>query len=225
MDAVGQPVNRNGTAAADEKTKWKQFFLDRMFLLQMQWASSTASEKSFVHSSFYGDRRLRALLQRFPDSFYVLYRPVIQFEKTQIELEALLLTPSSLVCLAYANGKDGAVYVGSSSHFWPNAANGEDKLLNPLLSANRMHTIVSRIFKEHLINLPVQRAIIAENSFIDYPDVPHDVLLIDKRRYESWLKALRAMPSPVKRMQILGAKALLASCQSQSIKRGHFGKM
>ncbi|WP_340084888.1 hypothetical protein MHB50_03990 [Siminovitchia sp. FSL H7-0308] len=204
---------------AKRKTALKQSFLDKLLLSQIQWASTTISERSFVQPSYYTDPRLRGLLQRFPDSFFVMYRPVVRFEKTEVELEVLLLTPSMIFCIAFLNGAEEAVYIGSSSHFWRNAVNADDKVLNPLISANRMSTVVKRIFKNHKVDLPIQRTVISENSYIDYPEGQSDVLFIDKHDYESWLRKLKAPRLPVKRMQMLGAKALLDSCKTVAIKR------
>ncbi|MFS0644254.1 nuclease-related domain-containing protein [Siminovitchia sp. 179-K 8D1 HS] len=218
VNSMGQRVGTN-TGLAKAETGLKQSFLDKLYLSQIQWASTTITERSFVQSTYYTDKRLRDLLQRFPDSFFVMYKPVLRFEKTEVELEALLLTPSTIFCLAFLNGAEGAVYFGSSAHFWMNAADTGDKVLNPLISANRIFKVVSRIFRENGVELPIQRAVIAENSYMDYPNGPHDILFIDKRNYESWRRNLAKLRSPVKSMQMRGAKALLESSLTRSIKR------
>lgn len=219
LNTMGQRVSPDGSGLAKAETELKQSFLDKLFLAQIQWASTTISERSFVQSTYYMDTRLRGLLQRFPDSFFVMYRPVLRFEKTEVELEVLLLTPSTIFCLAFLKGEEGAVYLESASHFWQNAEDADDKVLNPLISANRMSKVVSRIFRDHDVELPIQRTVIAENSYIDYPEGQNNVQFVDKRNFENWLRTLKALPSPVKRMQIRGAKALLASCKTRSIKR------
>lgn len=65
----------------DTADELKQQFLDQLFRFQMKWASSTIMEKSFVQRSFFYDPELRFLLQRFPDTYLLLYKPVFRLKK------------------------------------------------------------------------------------------------------------------------------------------------
>src|SRR5881392_2140244 len=59
----------------------KRQFLDQLYRFQLKWASSTILEKSFIHSKYYFEENVKFFLQRFPDTFLVLYRPVFLLKK------------------------------------------------------------------------------------------------------------------------------------------------
>ncbi|MBS4202532.1 NERD domain-containing protein [Lederbergia citrea] len=206
--------------AADTEMELKQQFLDQLLRFQMKWASSTIAEKSFVDSMYYSDERLYHFIQRFPDTFLLFYEPIFLLKKAPVELEVLLLTPTEIWCLAFLESEENAAYIGSTDHFWLKRSNDQDsKVLNPALSAGRMEKIVNQLFRLYEVELPIRKAIISRNGYIDYPEVPGELLLLDKRTYQEWFHKVRGSSSPLKMMQLRAAKALLDYCQTSSYRR------
>ena len=210
---------------AQTELELKQLFLDQLLRFQINWASSTIAEKSFVDQSYHYDERLRYLLQRFPDTFLLLYQPIFLLKKAPVELEVLLLTPTEIWCIVFLEEEEDAAFVGSMDHFWvKRIGNSEHKILNPALSAGRMEKIVKQLFKLYEVDLPLRKAVLSRNGYIDYPDAPGELQLLDKRVYEDWFQMMRANSSPLKMMQMRAAKALLDYCQTTSFRRTDWGQ-
>ncbi|WP_071393797.1 nuclease-related domain-containing protein [Bacillus tuaregi] len=205
---------------ADNLEELKQQFLNQLFDFQLKWATSTLAEKSIMNKKFFFDEHLRYFLQRFPDTYLVLYRPIFLLKKAKIEVEPILISPTEVWCITFLEEQDLSVFVGSNQKFWEvRDKQGEKKIVNPIIPANRTEKIVKNIFQLYDIELPVHKVILSRNGYIDYPLPPYDVTLIDKRNYEEWFSSLRGLRSPLKSTQLKGAKALLDYCQTTSIRR------
>lgn len=198
----------------------KQYFLDRLLPFQLKWASSTLTEKSFVEKGFYDDATLKFLLQRFPDTFLILYKPIFLLKKAPVEAELILVTPAAAICISILEEENDAVFVGSKERFWiKKTKNKQLKVLNPLLALNRTEKIVQALFSLYEVDLPVQKVLLSRNGFIDFPQPPYGLQLIEKRNFEEWFLALRGMKSPLKHMQLKAAQILLQYCQTTSVRR------
>ncbi|WP_335871320.1 nuclease-related domain-containing protein [Bacillus sp. 2205SS5-2] len=203
-----------------EEDELKKHFLDQLFQFQMKWASSTLTEKSYIDSSYYRDDNLRYLLQRFPDTYLVFYNPVLQLKNAPVELEILVLTPKELICITMLESNDGTAYIGSNERFWiEKYKDREKKILNPVISLNRMEKIIKNILSIHSVDLPVKKLILSRNGFLDYPSAPYHVELVDQRKYPQWFEEMRMFRSPLKNVQIRAAQAVLSYCQTTSFKR------
>ncbi|MBS4200053.1 NERD domain-containing protein [Bacillus sp. FJAT-49732] len=211
---------------AATESELKQQFLDHLLRFQIKWASSTIHEKSFVNEEYNYSERLQHFLQRLPDNFLLLYEPIFLLKKAPVEVEVILLTPTEIWCLAFIEDEEDAAYLGSNEHFWTKKLQShEGKVLNPAMSANRMGKIIKQLFQLYEVELPIRKAIVSRNGFIDFPDVPGDLILLDKRTYEEWFQRMRNLASPLKMMQIKGAKALLDYCQTTSFRRPDWDKV
>lgn len=198
----------------------KHHFLDQLFRFQMRWASSTLTEKSVVKEHFYSDPQLKFFLQRFPDNYLVLYRPIFLLKKAPVEVEVILISPTEVQCIVFVEREDEAVFVGTNDHFWEKRSGDErEKFLNPLLSLNRMGNIVTDIFKRHEIDLPVKKTLLSRNGYFDFGSAPFDVEFVEKRNYVEWFQNMRQMTSPLKHVQLKGANVLLQHCQTTSYRR------
>jgi hypothetical protein len=198
----------------------KQQFLNQLFDFQMKWATSTLTEKSFVNKRFFFDENLKFFLQRFPDTYLVLYRPIFLLKKATVEVETILISPTEVWCITFLEDRDSSVFVGSNKKFWNVRNNHKEKtIVNPVIATNRTEKIVKGIFKHFEIDLPIYKVILSRNGYIDFPTAPRDVQLIDQRKYEEWFHSLRSLRSPLKNTQLMGAKALLQFCATSSIKR------
>jgi hypothetical protein len=196
----------------------KQNFLNQLLRFQMKWGSSTLREKSFVDQSFFLDERLRFFLQRFPDTFLVLYKPIFLLKNAPVEVEVILLTPVDAWCITFLEAEEDAAFIGSSERFWVRRhyKHPDKKVLNPLLGANRMTNIVSQLFELYGVNMPIKKVILSRNGYVDYPEAPYDITILDKRTFPGWFERMRAISSPLKAQQLKGAQALLEYCQTTS---------
>lgn len=198
----------------------KQQFLDQLFRFQMKWASSTITEVSQVAQKFYFDEQLKFFLQRFPDTFLILFRPIFLLKKAPVEVEIILLTPTDVWCITMLEEEDNAVFLGSNEHFWTkNVRDQERKVLNPLLSLNRTEKIIKKLFELYEVDLPIRKIVLSRNGYIDHPTPPFDVQYIEKRNFDQWFRSMRSLRSPLKAMQLKGAQALLEYCQTTCIRR------
>ncbi|KWW20104.1 hypothetical protein AS888_06735 [Peribacillus simplex] len=199
----------------------KQNYLNQLLRFQMKWGSSTLREKSFVDRSFFLDERLRFFLQRFPDTFLVLYKPIFLLKNAPVEVDVILLTPVDAWCITFVEAEEDAAFIGSSDRFWirRHHKHPDKKVLNPLLSANRMGNIVSQLFSLYEVNVPIKKAILSRNGYIDFPEAPYDMTVLDKRTFQEWFERMRTTSSPIKAQQLKAAQALLEYCQTTSSMR------
>ncbi|MDZ5472572.1 nuclease-related domain-containing protein [Bacillus sp. 31A1R] len=210
----------NFSSQPDTLDELKQQFLDQLFRFQMKWASTTITEQSFVDKMFYFDERLKYFLQRFPDTFLVLYHPIFLLKKAPVEVETIIITPTEVYCITFLEKEDLSVYIGSKERFWTKRnQTSEEKVLNPLLALNRTEKIVKKIFELYEIEMPTHKVVLSRNGYFDYPSAPYDVQLIEKRNYDKWFESKRAHRSPLKAIQLKAAQALLQYCQTTSVRR------
>ncbi|WP_027409605.1 NERD domain-containing protein [Anoxybacteroides tepidamans] len=195
----------------------KLLFLEKVFELQMKWASSTLKHVSIVDRKFYYEEPLKYFLQRFPDTYLCLYKPVFLAKNAPVELDTVLLSPLATWCISFAEGE---IIVGSTERFWTEIEkNGEKKRINPLISLRRTEKIISDLYDRYEIELPIKKVILNRYGYIDYRYAPGDVELIDKRYYEQWFSSLRSSTAPLKHMQLKAASHLLRHCYSHYYER------
>lgn len=198
----------------------KQEFLDSIFSFQLKWASSTIRERSFVDEQFYYDSNLKYFLQRFPDTYLVLYKPIFLLKQAPVEVEIIIITPIETLCITFLEGDENSVFVGSKERFWiEKNGKSEKKVLSPLIGLNRTEKIVRQIYQLNEIDFPIRKVILNRTGIFDYPFVPYDVNLVDKREYEEWFQRMRGIVSPLKSIQMKAAHALLSHCHATFILR------
>jgi hypothetical protein len=199
----------------------KTLFLEKLFHLQIRWASSTLRDASITDKKYYYDEDLKYFLQRFPDTYLCLYKPVFRLKNAPVELEVILLSPIMTWCITFAEGKEeDNIIIGSHERFWTELTNGkEKKIINPLIALNRTENIIKKIYQTHHVQFPIKKVILNRKGYLDYKYAPQDVELIDKRNYEQWFSSLRNLTSPLKHIQLKAASALLRYCQSQYSER------
>lgn len=198
----------------------KKMFIDQFFHFQLKWASSTLREKSYVDPKFLRDGFLRAILQRLPDNYLLFYYPIVQVKKAPVELDVILLTPVDCLCITVLEEENSAVYVGDGDRFWTKKVGKKDfKLLNPFIQLNRMESIVSNIFTQNEVKLPIRKVLLTPNGYFDYPGTAFNIQLVDKREYPIFMQQLRRSASPMKHNQIQAAQAILKNAQTTSYNR------
>ncbi|MFT8323131.1 MAG: nuclease-related domain-containing protein [Bacillus sp. (in: firmicutes)] len=195
-------------------------FLNQLLQFQMKWASSTLTEKSVVKKAFYYDEVLKYYLQRFPDTYLVLYQPVFLLQNAPIELDTIIITPTEVWCITLLEAEESSVFVGSNEKFWTKKRKDkEKKILSPVISINRTEKVIKKIMKMHEIDFPIKKAILTRNGYIDYPMAPYDLKIIEKRNYEDWFQTMRNNRSPLKAIQLKTAESLLRHCLTTCMRR------
>jgi hypothetical protein len=198
----------------------KHLFLDYIFNFQIRWASSTLREKSSVDKAIYRDRLLRYFIQRFPDHYLMLYRPVFQLKNAPVELDLLLIGTTEIYCITLIEQQDETVFTGTKERFWiARKGDHKKKLLNPLISLNRTGTVVQKLISAGDVDIPVKKLMISRNGYIDYPYAPYDITILDKRNYNDWFQRLRNSSAPLKHIQLKAAQVLLSHCLTNSYYR------
>ncbi|UII55244.1 NERD domain-containing protein [Cytobacillus spongiae] len=198
----------------------KKQFLDQLLRFQLKWASSTLTEKSFLNKKYLFDEKLNYFLQRFPDTYLIMYNPIFLLQQAPVEVDIIIVSPTEAICLSFVEEEQSAVFIGSKERFWLKRYQDEEKkVLNPLLSLNRTEKIVRKIFETYEIDLPIQKLVMSRTGYIDYPTAPYDVQFVERRSYDKWFQAMRSNRTPLKHTQLKAAQALLQYCQTTSIKR------
>lgn len=198
----------------------KKSYTDQLFQFQLKWASSTLYDKSRVDPKFFSDRLLKQLTQRLPDSFLLFYYPIVKVNKAPVELDVILLTPTTCYCITVLESERMAAYIGSGERFWlKKYGDQETKVLNPTIALNRMEKIISSFFGSADVELPIRKLIISSNGYIDYPGTPFEITCIDRKNYDEWLTKLGNNPSPMKHTQFKAAQAILEHAQTTAMSR------
>ncbi|MDQ0220306.1 NERD domain-containing protein [Peribacillus cavernae] len=199
----------------------KQTFLNQLLRFQMKWASSTIHEKSYIDQSFFLDEKLRFFLQRFPDTFLLLYKPVFLLKNAPVEVDILLISPTDAWCITFLEAEEDAAFIGSNERFWLKRHHSREdkKLLNPMLAVDRMEKIAAQLFSIYDVSLPIKKVILSRNGYIDYPLAPYGVMLLDKRTFPEWFQKMRNLSAPIKHQQLKAAQAMLDYCQTTSSRR------
>lgn len=198
----------------------RQMFMNQFFHFQLKWASSTLREKSYVDPKFLRDAFLRKALLSLPDTYLVFYYPIVQIKKAPIELDIIIMTPTECLCITKLANEDQAVYVADGDRFWTKKVGKRDtRMLNPMINLQRTESIVEQILKQEGITLPIKKILLSPNGYFDYPGVPFNTKLVDKRSFHEWFEQLQRAASPMKHMQMRAAQALLSQTQVTSFNR------
>ncbi|MFC5604472.1 nuclease-related domain-containing protein [Sporosarcina koreensis] len=198
----------------------RKLYLDQLFHFQLKWASSTMMEKSNLDASFMRDSLLRSFTQQLPDSYLLFYYPILKVKKAPVELDILLITPIECLCITVLEGENAAAFIGEGDRFWTKKyGDKESRVLNPLIGLNRMEKIVSGVFAAQEIDFPIRKLVISRNGYIDYPGVPFDTDIIDRKTYEGWFGSLRKSTVPMKFNQFKAAQSILDMGQTTAVSR------
>ena len=202
------------------KEELKRMYLDQLFHFQIKWASSTLREKSYVDPKFMRDSLLRMLTLRLPDNYFLFYYPILKLKKAPVDMEIILVLPTEIICLVVLEARDLDAFIGSGDRFWLRKSGKEEKkILSPMISLNRMESIVSQIFKKEEIELPIRKVVLSRNGYIDHPGNTYNTQIVDARKFPDWFISLKTSLSPMKHMQFKAAQAILDLVQTTSYSR------
>ncbi|WJY27932.1 nuclease-related domain-containing protein [Sporosarcina trichiuri] len=198
----------------------RKLYVDQLFHFQVKWASSTLTEWSNVDGGYLRDRLLKELLGRLPDSFLVFYYPVLKLKKAPVELEVIMLTPVECLCITVMTGKNGSVFTGSGDRFWAEKiGDKESRLLNPMISLNRMTKIIASLFSAAELDFPIRKVLLTKDSYLDFTSAAHDIVQVDRRNFDKWTEKLKAVSVPMKSKQFKAAQTILSVCQTTAASR------
>ncbi|MFQ3542449.1 NERD domain-containing protein [Halobacillus rhizosphaerae] len=203
----------------------KQYFLDGLLPFQLKWASTTLLHKSFVDKLYYQDARLKYFLQRFPDTYLLMYEAVVEMKKAKMDAETILVGPLGIEIIHYLDLPDADAVIPSDHNNWyVQRGKVQEKLLSPMIALNRTETFVKSVLSKYGIDFPYHKVVLAPKLTFQEAQVPFHTTYIDQTLYSQWLYDKRNTASPLKHSQLKAAEALLQHSRSHSIKRPEWDK-
>lgn len=198
----------------------KQQFLDNLLNFQMKWATSTVTHSSFVDRSYYQDPLLKYLLQRFPDTYLLMYFPVFEIKNAPIESEIIMITPIGIEIIHFIELEDATMIMASDERSWHvESRENERKVLNPTISLKRTEKLLKSILAAEGIDFAIRKTVLSRTNNIVFATPPFNTQIIGKADYDVWFQEKRKLASPLKSSQIKTAEALLKYCQSTAVRR------
>ncbi|TGB00696.1 NERD domain-containing protein [Halobacillus salinus] len=198
----------------------KKYFLDGLYPFQMKWASTTLREKSFVDHAYKDDERLKYFLQRIPDTYFLMYDPIVILRQAEMEALPILIGPQGLEIIYYLDIPGGEGVDPASDKSWFVEQNGvRKKILNPMFALNRTESFIKSVWNAYGLDFPVRKVVLAPELSFHHHQEPYMTSYIDLAKYDAWLQEKRQVASPLKHNQLRAADSLLKHCQTTSFKR------
>ena len=220
LDVLEEDTEEGKQELPETELELKQYFLDNLLNFQMKWATSTVAHRSFVRMEYYNDPILKYLLQRFPDTYLIMYHPIFTIKKAPIETDILLISPIGIEIIHFIEYEEDAVIMAGNERTWHiESGDKEKKVLNPIIALSRTEKIVKSILVKHELEFDIKKTVLSRKNNIISATDPYSTSIIGKMDYEDWFKAKRRLASPLKNTQIKAAEVLLKQCQTTSVKR------
>jgi hypothetical protein len=198
----------------------KQYFLDNLLNFQLKWATSTLTDASFMDKSYYTDPVLKYFLQRFPDTYLIMFYPVFSIKNAPVDGEIIMISPIGVEIIYLAEAEAGAAIMAGDERTWLiDTAHEQRKVLNPLISLKRTEKIIRSIFHAEQHDFPIQKTILSRFNPIVFAQEPYQTKIIGSQQYDKWFQEKRRLDSPLKSYQLKAAESLLKYCQTTSVKR------
>lgn len=218
-EEVEQPNPAPAYVAPTEKIL-KQDFLEELFDFQLKWATSTLGEFSFFDQKFKKDPVLRYFLKRFPDTFFVMYKPVFEVKQTTMEAETILIHPLGIEIISVLEDKPDVLFWASEERTWKRESKGQfSTFLNPMLSLNRTEKLVQGILRKYDIDLPVQKVVLSRENQIRFASEPRNTQFIGSQKHTAWLMAKREEQLALKHVQLRASEVLLDHAYTKAVAR------
>ncbi|ALX48423.1 hypothetical protein [Lentibacillus amyloliquefaciens] len=199
----------------------RYYFLDKLFPLQLKWATSTATDVSFMPNDYYENDRLKYFLMRFPDTYLLMYYPIFNVKKAPVEGNIIFISPIGIEIIHMIEKQPGTLITADGERTWlvKEEAKQETKMLSPLLALKRTEKIVKSIMNQAGIALPVSKVVLSRTNHIASLKESYNTKIIGKHEYEDWFTEKRNLVSPLKNQQLKTAELLLKHCQTTAVKR------
>jgi hypothetical protein len=210
----------NITPAVQSKDELKQYYLDKLYPIQLKWASSTLHESSFLDNKYQYDPLLKYFLQRFPDSFLVMYFPIFKLKQAIVEGEIIIITPIEIFCIHVMEVNHHITIVPTDNRMWYfEQGEIQSSKLSPLIPLKRTENIVKSICKLYGVELPIKKVILSRTNRIKFQSEPYHTSYVGKDQYEDWFSQMRQISSPLKHNQLKIAESLMKHCQTTAVNR------
>ncbi|MEC5421880.1 NERD domain-containing protein [Virgibacillus sp. C22-A2] len=204
----------------DTESELKQYFLDKLLLIQLKWATSTVTDLSFIDKTYYNNSTLKYFLQRFPDTYLVMYYPIFNIKNAPIDGEIIVISPIGIEIIILVEENEKATIMAGEERTWTVETGQEQKrILSPLIALKRTEQIVKSILSKIDLDFPVEKTVLSRKNHIVFSNAPYNTKVVDRIGYEQWFKQKRLLVSPLKNRQLKAAEALLNHCQTTSVKR------
>jgi len=198
----------------------KRFFLDSIFKFQLNWASTTLTQMSFLDHNYHHDLRLKYFMQRFPDTYLFMYRPVFKLKNAAVDADIIMITPIDVQVINVVEmSSDHTIIVGDDRSWFSEHNRVKAKFLSPILSLKRTDKIIRSIFDFYGIEMPIKKVVLSRTNQIKFDLEPFQTQYIDRDQHESWLMRQRQLSSPLKHQQLKVAEVLLKHSDTVSVYR------
>lgn len=215
-----EEIPRNDNQLPKTEQALKQYFLDRMLKFQLKWATSTVTDVSFINKKYQDDPALKYFLQRFPDTYLLMYYPVISIKKAPVDAEIILISPIGIEIIHLMEESPSTVFMAGDERTWTVVQNKkQSKQLSPLIALKRTEKIVKSILSAENIDFSIQKTVLSRTNHINFSTEPYNTKIVGKNDYDNWFRQKRQLTSTLKSSQLKAAESLLKHCQTTSIKR------
>ncbi|WP_188456489.1 NERD domain-containing protein [Virgibacillus oceani] len=214
---VDQEAQVKTPSLPDSELALKQYFLDKLFPVQLKWATSTVTDVSIMEQKYDHDPMLKFFLQRFPDTYLLMYYPIFNVKKAPIEGEIVFISPVGIEVIYLLEEGRSATIMAGDDRTWEVGSN--KKILSPLLALKRTEQIIKSILHVNEAEFPVRKIVLSQTNHIVYRNEPYNTKIIGKHEYGEWFDKKRKLVSTLKNRQLKAAELLLNHCQTSSVKR------
>lgn len=201
--------------------KLKHYFLDNLLPFQLKWASSTVTDVSFIDKGFEKDANLKYFLQRFPDTYLLMYYPIFSIKNAPIDGGLILISPIGMEIIYLLEEQvDTKLLAGDGRTWGKEDTNGtQSKMLSPLIALKRTEQIIKRILESENVDFSIKKVVLSRSNQIVFHTEPYNTKIIGKLEYDKWFNEKRKLVSPLKNRQLKVIETLLKHCQTTSVKR------
>lgn len=198
----------------------KQYFLDKLFPFQMRWATSTVTDVSFIDRDYQEDEHLKYFLQRFPDIYLLMYKPIFNIKNAAVDGEIILISPFGIDIIYMLEHDDEAIIMAGDDRAWKVEKNHTEKtIISPLIALKRTEHLINSILHTEHLEFPVRKMVLSRTNHIVFASEPYQTKIVGKHQYDDWFMAKRRLSSSLKGDQLKVAEALLKYCLTTSMKR------
>lgn len=198
----------------------KQYFLDELYPFQIKWATSTLVSVSFVDRKYTNNLQLKYFLQRFPDTYFLMYQPVFDIQSAVVEADIIFISPIGIEIISLLEfSEDLRVIAGDERTWLIEGGEVQERILNPAISLRRTEKIIKSILKQKGIDFPIIKTILSKKNQILFGTEPYKIQIIDVDSCENWEKSRKTLNSPHKNIQLKATDEILQYCRTTSIRR------
>ncbi|WP_164668317.1 NERD domain-containing protein [Virgibacillus doumboii] len=215
-----EPAPDDHDSLPKTENELRHYFLDKLFPLQLKWASSTVTDVSFMDRGYYEDDTLKFFLKRFPDTYLLMYFPIFNIKKAPIDGEIIFLSPIGIEIIYLMDKEAGTTIVAGDERTWLAEGNKEQsKMLSPMIALKRTEKIIKGILSTENIEFPIKKVVLSSSNKIKFDSEPYNTRIIGMDEFDKWFKEKRSLVSPLKNRQLKITELLLKNCQTTAVKR------